>query len=162
LPKQSCVIQGHCIGQAELHCIHTTVARHWKQYNLLYCLMDLVVDQCFVVLKVREDMLFRDEGDDLLDPIHYIRRQCLFTRKAVVPLWNVVRLLRHEEGAFMSREIQPYLKRPARSRLPGAGHAGKSKGEMGTSLLNVYLSPVSNHMSEKTKVLTISLSTWPC
>ncbi|SMC24432.1 magnesium transporter [Desulfacinum hydrothermale DSM 13146] len=128
---------------------------------LLYCLIDLVVDHYFVVVETvgdriedLEEALFHGEGEDLLDPIHRIRRQCLFLRKAVVPLRDAVGILRREEGPLGSREIQPYLK-DLQDHVFQVLDTLENQREMGTALLDVYLSSMSNRMNEVMKVLTI-------
>jgi len=128
---------------------------------LLYCLMDLVVDHYFVVLEALgdriedlEEALFDEQWRELLDDIHRVRRQCLFMRRATLPLREAVTVLWREEGSLMKETTQPYLKDLYEHVLQALDILDNHR-EMGSALLEVYLSTQSNRMNEVMKVLTI-------
>ena len=128
---------------------------------LTYALVDTVVDHLFPVLESVGDRLEEIEASLLEDPtpddvaaLHDVRGQLLIIRKSVWPLREMLGgLYRSSEDVF-SEETRLYL-RDVVDHAAMAVDIVETQREMVSSLMDLYLSTVSNRMNEIMKVLTI-------
>ncbi|MEX1310901.1 MAG: magnesium/cobalt transporter CorA [Candidatus Sulfomarinibacteraceae bacterium] len=128
---------------------------------LTYTLVDIVVDHLFPVLESIGDRLEEIEASLLEDPtpddvaaLHDVRGQLLIIRKSVWPLREMLGgLYRSSEDVF-SEETRLYL-RDVVDHAAMAVDIVETQREMVSSLMDLYLSTVSNRMNEIMKVLTI-------
>ncbi len=128
---------------------------------LAYALIDTVVDHLFPVLESIGDRLEEIESSLLDDPspvdvaaLHQLRSQLLIIRKSVWPLREMLSgLYRSSEDVF-SEETRLYL-RDVVDHAAMAVDIVETQREMVSSLMDLYLSTVSNRMNEIMKVLTI-------
>jgi magnesium transporter len=128
---------------------------------LAYALIDIVVDHLFPVLESIGDRLEDIEASLLEDPtpddvsaLHEVRRQLLIIRKSVWPLREMlVGLHRSSEDVF-SEETRLYL-RDVVDHATMAADIVETQREIVSSLMDLYLSTISNRMNEVMKVLTI-------
>jgi magnesium transporter len=128
---------------------------------LAYALIDTVVDHLFPVLESIGDRLEEIEASLLDDPspddvatLHRLRSQLLVIRKSVWPLREMlIGLYRSSEDVF-SDETRLYL-RDVVDHAAMAVDIVETQREMVSSLMDLYLSTVSNRMNEIMKVLTI-------
>jgi magnesium transporter len=128
---------------------------------LAYALIDTVVDHLFPVLESIGDRLEAIEASLLDDPspddvaaLHKLRSQLLIIRKSVWPLREMLGgLYRLSEDVF-SDETRLYL-RDVVDHATMAVDIVETQREMVSSLMDLYLSTVSNRMNEIMKVLTI-------
>ena len=128
---------------------------------LLYALMDIVVDQYFLVLDHIEEEI--EELDDIvinnfdkthIERIYKLKTQLLMARRTILPLREIITELMREEPDLIGESIKPYLK----DLLDHTMHITETidlQREISTGLMETYLSMMSNKMNEVMKVLTV-------
>ncbi|MFP4036834.1 MAG: magnesium/cobalt transporter CorA [Desulfobacteraceae bacterium] len=128
---------------------------------LLHALLDAIVDQYFVVLEKigtgleeMEEDLINDPTPDVLERIHSIKRELIFLRKSVWPLREVVSALQRDEASLISESTHVFL-RDLYDHTIQAIETVETYNDMGSGLLDYYMSQASNRMNEVMKVLTI-------
>jgi magnesium transporter len=128
---------------------------------LAYALMDIIVDQYFVVLerfeeKIEsiEEQLLSNPARQILDSIHAMKRDMIFFRKLVWPLREVVGGLARGESSLISQPTEIYL-RDVYDHTIQVIDTIESLRDVLSGMLDIYLSTISNKMNEVMKVLTI-------
>jgi len=128
---------------------------------LAYALIDTVVDHLFPVLEsmgdrmeeIEASLLDRPSPDDVA-ALHELRSQLLLIRKSVWPLRDMLSGLYRSAEDFFTEETRLYL-RDVVDHATMAVDIVETLREMVSSLMDLYLSSVSNKMNEIMKVLTI-------
>jgi magnesium transporter len=128
---------------------------------LAYTLIDLIVDQYFVVLErfgdrieSLEEELVADPTTETLQIIHHLKREMAFLRKSVWPLREVIGSLERSESLLIHEPTGLYL-RDVYDHTIQVIDAVETFRDMLSGMLDIYLSSVSNRMNEVMKVLTI-------
>jgi len=128
---------------------------------LAYALLDMVVDNYFVVLERLGDEIDELEGRVMGPPdpsisqrIHRMKRTLLFMRKSTWPLREMITALLREESDLVSSETQPFL-RDLYDHTIHVIDTIETHRDMLSGLLEVHLANLNNRMSEVMKVLTI-------
>lgn len=128
---------------------------------LLYCLLDVIVDDYFVVLEdigekieYAEDELITTPSSDTLKDIYGLKRSMLFLHKAVWPFREVVGALDHGGTRLMRDETNVFL-RDLYDHVIQVMDMSDTMRDILSSMLDIYLSSASNRMNEIMKVLTI-------
>jgi magnesium transporter len=128
---------------------------------LAYALVDAVVDSYFLVLErigeeveTIEEELVTDPRPETLQAIHNLRRDMIFLRKSVWPLREVTSRLERGETSLVSEGVLIYL-RDVYSHAVQVLDTVDTFRDMISSMLDTYLSSISNRMNEVMKVLTI-------
>ena len=135
--------------------------RKMKADYLAYALLDAVVDNYFVVLEKFGDKIESIETELIGNPtqetvqrIYQLKREMIFLHNAVWPLREVVSGLGKHESSLIQESTAPYL----RDVYDHTIHVIDSVDiyrEMLSSMLDLYLSSVSNRLNEVMKVLTV-------
>jgi magnesium transporter len=128
---------------------------------LAYAIVDAVVDNYFFVLETLggridalEETLVDEPRRELLHEIHGLKREMIDLRKAVWPLREVVNGLERLETPLIKSSTDVFL-RDLYDHTIQVIDTVESFREMLTSMVETYLSSVSNRMNEVMKVLTI-------
>jgi magnesium transporter len=128
---------------------------------LAYTLLDAIVDNYFLTLEQISDKIEQVEGDITDDPtpenvqtIHELRRELLDLRKAIWPLREIVSSLYRGEFPQFQAETLLYV-RDVYEHIIQVIDTLETFRDVVSSLLDMYLSTVSNKMNEVMKVLTI-------
>jgi magnesium transporter len=128
---------------------------------LIYSLLDVIIDNYFVVLEelgekieYAEDELVSKPSLDTLQVIHKMKRQMLFLHKSVWPLREVIGSLEREETPLISESMDIYL-RDLYDHVIQIMDTTETLRDILSSMLDIYLSSISNRMNEIMKVLTI-------
>ncbi len=128
---------------------------------LLYIMLDLIVDQYFVILENFGEKLDRLEDEIVSKPepkelakLYHLKRSSLFLRRSVWPLREALGFLQYGECKLIKKSTLPFL-RDVYSHCLEALDAIEIFREMLASMLDVYLSSASNKMNVVIKVLTI-------
>ena len=147
----------------------TEVLRRWDRQTqlsreggafLLYVLIDEVVDDYFKVIERFEDVseeiedqVFGEEvPDDIQARIFRLKREVVQFRRAVMPLREVLDLMREQPG-FVPDQLQPYYRDVADHVIRSLEFAENLR-ELLTALLEAQLSQVSNRLNQVMKQLT--------
>jgi magnesium transporter len=128
---------------------------------LAYALIDAVIDSYFPVLEQLGDVLEELETAVLGRPdrrvmhdIHAIKRDLISVRRATWPLRDLVNTLLRDETALVTAPTRVYL-RDCYDHAVQIVDLVESFRDLGSGLMDVYLSSVSNRLNEVMKVLTI-------
>jgi magnesium transporter len=128
---------------------------------LLYSLIDTAVD-CFFPLmetlgeriEALETTVFDEPSREALDEIHQLKRELVLLRRMLWPQRDMLGSLLRDEFRLVGHETRLYL-RDCHDHCVHALDLVESYREMASSLLEVYLSSLSNRLNDVMKVLTI-------
>ena len=128
---------------------------------LSYLLLDLIIDNYFVILdklgeklEILEDKLVSDPGKDSLNPIHTMKRRMLVVRKAIWPLREIISGLERFDSPLIKEETKIYL-RDIYDHTIEVIDTTEIYRDMLSGMLDIYLSSISNKTNEVMKVLTV-------
>ncbi|WP_417887879.1 magnesium/cobalt transporter CorA [Zunongwangia sp.] len=129
---------------------------------LLFALLDAIIDNYFLVVddisdKIEgfEDQLFENrQDDDLIHEIQELKRAILRIRRAVFPIREVVGRLEKLNHAIIEENTGNYL-RDLVDHIVQISENIDIYREMIWSLMDMYMTTISNKMNEVMKVLTI-------
>lgn len=128
---------------------------------LLYALIDTVIDQGFPVLEAfglelegLEDKIVGSAERDTLVHIHTLKRELILLRRMLWPQREVLNALLHEDRELISDETQVYL-RDCYDHTIQVMDLLETYRDMSASMLDIYLSSISNRMNEIMRVLTV-------
>ncbi len=128
---------------------------------LAYALMDAIVDGYFSVLESfgekiegKEVGLVDDPKSDELQEIHGLKREMIFLRKSVWPLRDVISGLDRSDSDLIREKTRIYI-RDVYDHILRVIDTVETFRDMSSSLLDLYLSSLSNRMNQVMKVLTI-------
>jgi magnesium transporter len=135
---------------------------------LTYSLLDAVVDNYFVILEkfgekieLLEAELIESPTQKTVQRIYQLKREMIFLHNAVWPLREVVGTLGKHESPIIREATVPYF-RDVYDHVIHVIDSVDIYREMISSMLDMYLSSVSNRLNEVMKVLTaISLIFMP-
>lgn len=131
---------------------------------LAYSILDTIVDAYFPVIErlgdciaELEDDVFDGSNDNVLQELSELRSTLLTVRRSVWPLRDAVNQLVRDDAECFGPEVRVFL-RDVYDHCVNASDMVEAYRELGTSLMNSYLSVVSNRMNEVMKVLTVMSS----
>jgi magnesium transporter len=128
---------------------------------LTYALVDMIVDNYFIILEnfgeriegIEEELIDRP-SPDTLQVIHTLKRELIFLRKSVWPLRELISGLERVESELIADTTPIYL-RDVYDHTIQVMDTVESFRDMVSGMLDTYLSSLSNRMNEVMKVLTI-------
>ena len=128
---------------------------------LLYSLLDVIVDNYFDVLEslsdeieLAEDELISNPSPETLKAIHKFKKQMLYMHKAVWPLREVIGVLERNEITLMKESNSIYI-RDLYDHVIQIMETVETLRDILSSMLDMYLSSISNRMNEVMKILTM-------
>ena len=128
---------------------------------LLYALLDTVIDQGFPVLESfglqleeLEEKIVASASRDTLVHIYTVKRELILLRRMLWPQREVLNALVREERDLISDETRVYL-RDCYDHTIQVMDLLETYRDMSVSMLDIYLSSISNHMNEIMRVLTV-------
>ncbi|MCG2430256.1 magnesium/cobalt transporter CorA [Aequorivita xiaoshiensis] len=132
---------------------------------LMFAILDAVVDNYFTVIEylsnkveLLEDKLFdKKEDPDIAEEIQQLKKEILKIRKAVVPLREVVNRLEKIDYTIIEERTNKYI-RDLYDHIIQVNESVEIYREMIWSLMDMYMTTISNKMNEVMKVLTIMAS----
>jgi magnesium transporter len=131
---------------------------------LLYALLDAVIDGFFPVLEeygeqleLLEDEVVANPDRHTLEKIHRMKRELLTLRRAIWPQRDAINALIRDESDLISHEVRIYL-RDCYDHTVQVLDMVETYREVASSLMDIYLSSVSNKMNEIMKFLTVMSS----
>ncbi|MDP5121321.1 MAG: magnesium/cobalt transporter CorA [Spirosomaceae bacterium] len=135
--------------------------RQRKADYLLYALLDVIVDNYYVVLERITQHLEELEESVLNDPtpkhqnqLYALKREMTFMRKAVLPLRDVLGALIREDSVLVGNQVNVYL-RDVQDHVFQTIETLDTYRDIADNIMNTYLSSLSNKMNEVMKTLTI-------
>jgi magnesium transporter len=128
---------------------------------LAFSLIDAIVDNYFVILEsIGERMETMEEAvveiptKDTLSNVHRLRRELLFLRKIIWPLREVINCFERSESELVNETTRVYLRDVYDHAIQVIDNVETFR-DMFSSMLEIYVSSISNRMNEIMKVLTI-------
>lgn len=128
---------------------------------LLYALADTVIDLGFPVIEALgleieaiEENIVASSGRKSLVEIHTVKRELILLRRMLWPQREVLNKLMNLENGLVHDETQVYL-RDCHDHTIEIMDLLETYRDMSMSLLDIYLSSVSNRMNEIMRVLTV-------
>jgi magnesium transporter len=128
---------------------------------LAYALMDLIVDNYFVILeRLGETIEFLEEAlvtrplPATLQSIHKLKLDMLILRKSIWPLREVISKLQRRESPLIKEPTGIYLK-DVYDHAIQVIETIETYRDMLSGMVDIYLSSMSNRLNEVMKVLTI-------
>ena len=128
---------------------------------LLYAILDLVIDQGFPVLESfgiqleeLEDNIAASAGHELLDRIHTVKRELILLRRMVWPQREVITQLLREDHELFAGDTRIFL-RDCYDHTVQIMDLLETYRDMSASILDIYLSSVSNSLNETMRVLAV-------
>jgi magnesium transporter len=135
--------------------------RHSGADFLLHALLDVIVDNYFLVLEKlaeriedMEDELIANPTTATVQGIYRLKREMLFLHKGVWPLREVVSGLQRRDSELIQDGTVIYL-RDLYDHTVQVLDTLETLRDMLSGMLDIYLSSVSNRLNEVMKVLTI-------
>ncbi|MEX0269934.1 magnesium/cobalt transporter CorA [Leptolyngbyaceae cyanobacterium UHCC 1019] len=131
---------------------------------LTYALLDSIIDGFFPVLEIYGEQLEELEDEVVANPnrqtlqkIHELKRQLLTLRRAIWPQRDAINALIRDGSDLISNDVRVYL-RDCYDHTIQVLDMVETYRELASSLMDIYLSSVSNKMNEVMKVLTVTSS----
>lgn len=128
---------------------------------LMYRLIDAIVDDYFFTLETLGDQIEKIEENIIASPtpqnsrtIYRLKRQMLILRKAIWPMRELLSHLTHADSNLVSKFTSVYL-RDVYDHSVQAIDTLETFRDMISGMLDMYLSSITNRMSEIMKTLTI-------
>ncbi|SDS35837.1 magnesium transporter [Formosa sp. Hel1_31_208] len=130
---------------------------------LMYTLLDAIVDNYFTVIEVfgdriedLESLLFqaRQADDSMPNQIQQLKREILKMRRSIYPLREVINRMEKTNCVFIEEKTTSYL-RDLYDHIIQVNESVDLYREMIWSLMDMYMTIISNKMNEIMKVLTI-------
>lgn len=128
---------------------------------LTYGLLDIVIDSTFPVLETFglqledfEEEILESADRGTLEKIHTIRRELILLRRTLWPQRDVINQLLRDEGALIHRDTDIYL-RDCYDHTIQAIDLLETYRDMVASMLEMYMSSISNRMNDVMRVLTV-------
>ncbi len=136
--------------------------RDQKSDYLLYCIIDLVIDQGYPVLEsfgeaieaIEDKLLTTFTKQSTLAEIHLIRRELLLLRRNLWPQREILNSLLRDENKLITEGTMVYL-RDCYDHTIQIMDLIENYREMATSMTDVYLSSVSNRLNDVMRILTM-------
>jgi magnesium transporter len=128
---------------------------------LLYSLLDAIVDHYFVVLERigekledLEEEITGSPSQQVLKNLYALKQELIFMRRSVWPLREIISSLDREESVLIRKEIRKYIRDIYDHTIQVIDTTESFRDSTG-SLLDLYLSSVSNRTNDVMKVLTM-------
>jgi magnesium transporter len=133
---------------------------------LLYALLDTVIDQGFPVLEAfgseleeLEEKILSRSARETLPHIHAVKRELILLRRMLWPQREVINALVREDQELIVDDTRVFL-RDCYDHTIQVMDLLETYRDMSTSMLDIYLSSVSNRMNEIMRVLTVITTTF--
>lgn len=128
---------------------------------LAYALIDTIVDNYFKVLEslgdkieALDDHVISNPQTEMLHEIQQLKREVLYIRKSTWPLREITSTLLKGESSIVQDDTHIYLK-DVHDHTVQVLETVEIYRDMLSTILDIYLSSLSNRMNEVMKVLTI-------
>ncbi|SJM90034.1 magnesium/cobalt transporter CorA [Crenothrix polyspora] len=145
--------------------IPTSHVRCFGADYLTYVLIDAIIDEYFTMQDNFDELIEEVEDELLLNPsaktlvtIQKIRRELIFLRRTIAPLRELLKSLhRSSESALLDDRTRRYFG-DVYDHVIRISESAESYRDLIASMLDIYLSSISNKMNETMKVLTVFAS----
>ncbi|SJM90676.1 Magnesium transport protein CorA [Crenothrix polyspora] len=145
--------------------IPTSHVRSFGADYLTYVLIDSIIDEYFTMQDSIDELVEEVEDELLVNPsaqtlatIQKIRRELIFLRRTIAPLRELLKSLhRSSESSLLDDRTRRYFG-DVYDHVIRISESVESYRDLIASMLDIYLSSISNKMNETMKVLTVFAS----
>lgn len=138
-----------------------TVLRKNGVDDLLYALLDLIVDRYFDVMKSigdkldeLEDRILENPDESILEKVYLLKRDFIFIRSILWGMRNTVNSIAKNEYDIINGNTIYYF-RDIYDRIIQIIDINETHREIASSMLEIYLSSIGNKTNDVMKILTI-------
>lgn len=138
--------------------------RHSGADYLFFAILDSVIDNYFLVLEnidhkieILEEEVYDNPTPDTAKKIQQVKKEVLKVRRYIFPVKELVNRLIDTESPLITKDTKLFL-RDALDHSIEINESLQIYREMSMSLMEMYMSNMSNKMNEVMKVLTIMAS----
>ncbi len=138
--------------------------RNMKSDYLFFALLDAIIDNYFEVLEyinhkieILEEEVYENPTNDVAQRIQQLKKEVLKIRKWIYPVKELVGRLIDSENTLITKDTKLFLK-DAEDHAVEINENLQIYREMSMSLMEMYMTNISNKMNEVMKVLTIMAS----
>jgi magnesium transporter len=131
---------------------------------LFFALLDAIIDNYFLVLEninqrieLLEDEVYNDPKPQVAQNIQELKKEILKIRRWIFPVKELISRLIDSESPLITKDTKLFL-RDAMDHTLEINESLQIYREMSMSLMEMYMSNMSNKMNEVMKVLTIMAS----
>jgi len=131
---------------------------------LFFALLDAIIDNYFLVLEqisqrveVLEDQVYANPKPAVAQEIQQLKKEILKIRRWIYPVKELLNRLTESDHHLIKQETKLFL-RDALDHMLEINESLQIYREMSMSLMDMYMSNISNKMNEVMKVLTIMAS----
>ncbi|MCM4166256.1 Cobalt/magnesium transport protein CorA [Arenibacter antarcticus] len=131
---------------------------------LFFALLDAIIDNYFVILEnvntkieILEEEVYQHPRPEIAQQIQELKKEVLKIRRWIYPVKELVSRLIDSEHPLISKDTKLFL-RDAMDHSTEINETLQVYREMSMSLMEMYISNISNKMNEVMKVLTIMAS----
>lgn len=131
---------------------------------MTYTILDMIVDQNFVLLETLDEILDSIEDELLTNPtadtlasIQRIKRELISIRRSVLPVRDMLNAIIRSDSALIHERVHIYL-RDVYDHALRISESIESYRDIISGLMDIYVSSVSNKMNEIMKILTVFAS----
>ena len=131
---------------------------------LFFALIDAIIDNYFLVLdninhrmEALEEEVYDNPNPDVAQKIQQLKKDVLKVRRFIFPVRELLTRLMDSESHLISKDTKLFL-RDAHDHCTEINETLQVYREMSMSLMEMYMSNMSNKMNEVMKVLTIMAS----
>jgi magnesium transporter len=128
---------------------------------LLYALLDVTIDQYFVVLdklgdRVEEldQQVLTSQSADIMEEMHALKREILFLRRHIAPLRDVVSALRQTDSVLVKDATVPFF-RDLHDHLVQISDRIDTYRDLLSGMLDLYLSSVGHRTTTVMKIIAV-------
>lgn len=152
---------GDCLGAVRERIRKSDVFRAHGPDYLAYALLDALIDGYFPTLEqlgerieALEEEVVLNPRPDLVHRIHATKRELLAVRRAIWPARDAINTLLRDPNPLIRDETRLYL-RDCHDHVIQVIDMMETYRELGSDLMDIYLSSLSNRLNAVMKVLTI-------
>ncbi|MEZ4796524.1 MAG: magnesium/cobalt transporter CorA [Flavobacteriaceae bacterium] len=132
---------------------------------LLYALLDAIIDHYFIIIEtlgnkiedLESDVFNGIQDDNITKQIQDLKREILRVRRAIYPLREVISRIERHESSLIKEKTMTFF-RDIYDHIIQVSENIDIYREMVWSLMDMYMTTISNKMNEVMKVLTIMAS----
>ncbi len=135
--------------------------RNYKADYLFYSLIDIIVDNYFVILEklgekieALEDEIIRNASPATLAKINLLRKEMLLLKRNVTPVRELINGILRSESELIDERTEKYFK-DVYDHIVQAGELSENYRDMMLNLHDLYLSELNLRMNEVMKVMAI-------
>jgi magnesium transporter len=141
--------------------IHSSKVRQNKADFLFYSLIDLIVDNYYVVMEklgekiegLEEDII-RNANTRTLAKINMLRKEMIILKRSIAPVRELVNGILRSENDLVEEKTEKYFK-DVYDHIVQANDLAENYRDMMMNLNDLYLSNVNLKMNEVMKVMTV-------